>query len=154
MDPETEAIHAPHGCEHPEGTASLLQPTPLHVAGVMRWRLTLESHSLSVLMLMKDTSPLAPVMTPSCSQRTIRSMSSPSFHLRYLQGQPDSFTTRSNAMAGASWTAQGKACAPTWSHPPRADVPVSNRGDLILIHVILHKWIWVGKIVSFSSLQK
>lgn len=47
--------------------------------------LTLESHSFSVLMLMKDTSPFAPVITPSCSQRTMRSMSSPSFHLRYLQ---------------------------------------------------------------------
>lgn len=46
--------------------------------------LTLESHSFSVLMLMNDTSPLAPVITPSCSQRTIRSISSPSFHLRYL----------------------------------------------------------------------
>ena len=46
--------------------------------------LTLESHSFSVLMLMNDTSPLAPVITPSCSQRTMRSISSPSFHLRYL----------------------------------------------------------------------
>lgn len=46
--------------------------------------LTLESHSFSVLMLMKDTSPFAPVITPSCSQRTMRSISSPSFHLRYL----------------------------------------------------------------------
>lgn len=36
-------------------------------------------------MLRNDTSPLAPVITPSCSQRTIRSISSPSFHLRYLQ---------------------------------------------------------------------
>lgn len=34
---------------------------------------------------MKDTSPLAPVITPSCSQRTIRSMSSPSFQWRYLR---------------------------------------------------------------------
>lgn len=40
-------------------------------------------------------------------------------------------------------------------HPPiRADIPVSNGGDLILIHVILHKWVWVGEIVPFSPLQK
>lgn len=47
--------------------------------------LTRESHSLSALMLMKDSSPFAPVITPSCSQRTIKSISSPSFHRRYLQ---------------------------------------------------------------------
>ena len=35
---------------------------------------------------------------------------------------------------------------------PRADLPVSDGGDLILIHVVLHKWVWVGEIVSFSSL--
>lgn len=46
--------------------------------------LTRESHSFRVLTLMKETSPFAPVITPSCSQRTMRSMSSPSFHLRYL----------------------------------------------------------------------
>lgn len=38
--------------------------------------------------------------------------------------------------------------------PPRADLPVSDGGNLILIHVILHKWVWVGEIVSFPSLQK
>lgn len=57
--------------------------------------LTLESHSFRVLTLMKDTSPLAPVITASCSQRTIRSMSSPSFQWRYLSTEQNSWRSGS-----------------------------------------------------------
>lgn len=33
-------------------------------------------------------------------------------------------------------------------------IPVCDRGNFVLIHVILHKRVWVGKVVSFFPLQK
>lgn len=120
--------------------------------------LTLESHSFRVLMLMNDTSPLAPVITPSCSQRTIRSMSSPSFHLRYLQSrtvllisvvlqlfiQIMSFNEKRNMyriyiIKSHQWARSN-------------NVPICNRSNLIFIHVIFHKWVWIGKCVFFFPL--
>lgn len=65
----------------------------------------------------------------------------------------DSLTTGYSALDGAPG-AQDRVWAPMWPYPVRANIPVSNRGDLVLIHVILHKRVWVGEIVSFSPLQK
>lgn len=91
-------------------------------------------------MLMKDTSPLAPVMTPSCSQRTIRSMSSPSFHLRYLQSQQGA-----RLVPKAPGFQRGRPAQV-------ADIPIGDRGDFVLVHVVLHKWVWVREVVSFLPL--
>ena len=64
--------------------AWIFPPLNLTITGCPVVCHTLESHSLSVFILMNCVSPLEPIMTPSCSHRTIRSMSSPMWYLRYL----------------------------------------------------------------------
>ena len=39
-------------------------------------------------------------------------------------------------------------------HQRDIDIPVCNRGYFVFIHVILHKGVWVGKLVFLLSLQK
>jgi len=137
--------------------------------------LTLESHSFRVLMLMNDTSPLAPVITPSCSQRTMRSMSSPSFHLRYLQTRSPagycwpwffarpfqvliktlSSFIRSPVLTVFSLQTTLTSCTLVKAGSKRyINIPVGNRSYFVLIHVILHKGVWVGKLVFLLPLCK
>lgn len=61
------------------------------------------------------------------------------------------------AKQGLLWSPEilgPRRAAPHEAGTPGGDVPVGHGGDLVLVHVVLHKWVWVGEVVPFLPLQK